>query len=262
MSGSDRHFEALLAAKDGLGPLPPQRPGTDGLLREFVAADTMVLAHLGQSLDGRIATESGHSAGLTGAADHRYMHRCRALADAVIIGAGTAHHDDPRLTVRLCPGRSPVRVVLDPERRLDPRLGVFSDGAGRTLLLVLPGRTLPARHGQAEVHAVERQLDGGYCPAATCGLLRRLGLRRLFIEGGGRTVSRFLAHGLVDRLDLCVAPVVLGSGRAAFRLPAIATVDGAWRADERSHELPPDRLYVLRPVGRERLFPGQTALPR
>ena len=75
---------------------------------------SFVLAHLAQSLDGRIATKSGASQWLTGAADLLHTHRLRALADAVIVGAGTVFQDDPRLTVRHCSGEQPVRVVLDP----------------------------------------------------------------------------------------------------------------------------------------------------
>ena len=94
-----------------------------------------VIGQIGQSLDGRIATEQGHSHYITGPADIRRLHRLRALVDAVIVGAGTVAADDPRLTVRQVEGRNPVRVVLDPNGRLDDDRAVFRDGAARTVVI-------------------------------------------------------------------------------------------------------------------------------
>ena len=74
----------------------------------------MVVAHLGQSLDGRVATVTGSSRFVTGPEDVRHTHRLRALFDAVLVGARTACIDNPRLTTRLVPGRQPARVIVDP----------------------------------------------------------------------------------------------------------------------------------------------------
>jgi diaminohydroxyphosphoribosylaminopyrimidine deaminase/5-amino-6-(5-phosphoribosylamino)uracil reductase len=95
----------------------------------------LVLAHLGQSLDGRLATVTGSSRFVTGPADLRHTHRLRALFDAVVVGAQTACVDDPQLTTRLVPGRHPTRIVLDPHSRLDPGLRVLNDGHAPTLLI-------------------------------------------------------------------------------------------------------------------------------
>jgi hypothetical protein len=80
--------------------------------------DPYFYAQVGQSLDGRIATPSGDAGEVSGPDGLCHLHRCRALADAVLVGVRTALGDDPRLTVRLVPGRSPARVVLDPRGRL------------------------------------------------------------------------------------------------------------------------------------------------
>ena len=95
--------------------------------------DGLTVAQIGQSLDGRIATTTGRSHYITGAGDILRLHRLRALVDAVVVGAGTIASDDPRLTVREVEGDNPVRVILDPDTRLDPTRQVFSDGAARTV---------------------------------------------------------------------------------------------------------------------------------
>ncbi|HET9019390.1 MAG TPA: RibD family protein, partial [Acetobacteraceae bacterium] len=117
-----------------------------------------VLGRIAQSLDGRIATASGASFWIGGEADRLHTHRLRALCDAVLVGAGTIATDDPQLTTRLCPGPSPVRVVLDTERRLRSGYRVFTDG-GRTLLVC--GAEGPARLGEAEAVRVARADRGG-----------------------------------------------------------------------------------------------------
>src|SRR5581483_374960 len=101
---------------------------------------SFVLAHLAQSLDGRIATMGGESQWLTGEADQHHTHRLRALADAVIVGAGTVRQDNPRLTVRHCSGDQPVRVVLDASLALPRERDVFCDGAAKTLVIAAADR--------------------------------------------------------------------------------------------------------------------------
>jgi riboflavin-specific deaminase-like protein len=201
-----------------------------------------VLAHLAQSLDGRIATSAGVSQWLTGEADLLHTHRLRALADAVIVGSGTVHHDDPRLTVRHCAGDQPVRVVLDPRLGLPPERHVFRDGATQTLVLAAADRVGgAARLGAAEVVGLPSTGEG-LAPAAVRAALAARGLYWLFVEGGGVTVSRFLAARALDRLQIAVAPVILGSGRPGLTLPEIADLGAALRPRMRRFALGADML--------------------
>jgi diaminohydroxyphosphoribosylaminopyrimidine deaminase / 5-amino-6-(5-phosphoribosylamino)uracil reductase len=192
------------------------------------AAKNLVVGHLGQSLDGRIATESGVSQFITGEQNVEHAHRMRALFDAVLVGARTVEEDDPRLTTRRVPGAHPTRVILDPSRRLGEARAVFRDEKAPTLLVCRASAAAGAtRHGAAEILAVEEDAGGDLPPARVVEALRRRGLGRIFIEGGGVTVSRFLREGVLDRLQVAVAPVILGSGRPAFSLPVIETLDDA-----------------------------------
>jgi riboflavin-specific deaminase-like protein len=217
-------WQALLT-----GDLPTLRQHADSPLVALYAPlcagrrdRPLVVGHLAQSLDGRIATAGGMSRWLSGSEDLLHTHRMRALSDAVVVGVNTVLHDDPQLTVRRCDGRHPVRVVIDPERRLDGRQRVFTDAAAPTLLLVAAGSAREGeRFGQAEVVPVERGTRG-LDPREICRVLARRGLHRLLIEGGGITVSRFLEAGALHRLQITVAPVILGSGRPAIVLPEIS----------------------------------------
>lgn len=185
-------------------------------LCEPVAHGSRILGHLGQSLDGFIATSSGDSTFVNDQENIRHLHRLRALHDAVIVGAGTVANDNPALTTRLVSGDHPVRVVLDPDRRLDPNLRVFTDGLSKTILVVAePADGSPA-HGQADVMAVECSDDGFDLPGLVEALAAR-GLRRLFVEGGGSTVTRFFDAGLLDRLQIAIAPVLIGAGTPGIR---------------------------------------------
>jgi len=181
----------------------------------------VTIGHLGQSLDGFIATHSGESQFVTGEENILHLHRMRALCDAVVVGAGTVAADDPQLTTRRVPGPSPLRVVLDPSRRLADHYKVFTDESAETLYICTDPsiRQDDKSMGRAEVLAVHDQ-PHGMDAAAVLKLLRERGCHRIFVEGGGVTVSMFLQADLLDRLQVAIAPLIIGSGRPAIRLPA------------------------------------------
>ena len=217
--------------------------------------DLVVVGQIGQSLDGRIATDSGHSQYINGPAGLDHLHRLRALVDAVLVGVGTALADDPQLTVRRVAGPHPARVVLDPNGRLASARKCLPPMACAVCWTADGTRcALPA---DVEVVALPA-VNGRIAPRDILAALAERGLRRVLIEGGADTVSRFLAAGCLDRLHVMVAPIILGSGRASFILPPIERADQALRMPMR-HQLDDEVLFDCDlsaqrvPVGRAKI---------
>jgi riboflavin-specific deaminase-like protein len=206
--------------------------------------DAFVVAHLGQSLDGRVATVTGASRFVTGPDDLRHTHRLRALFDAVVIGVQTANVDDPQLTTRLVPGRQPVRVVLDPRGRVLGQLRVLCDGRAPTIVVTARGAWPEPRTVAPHVEVVEVASDGDLLDLHdVITALRARGLTRIFIEGGGVTVSRFLQAGLLQRLHLAVAPKIFGSGTPALQLAPIEHMSQVLTTRCRRFALGTDMLF-------------------
>jgi diaminohydroxyphosphoribosylaminopyrimidine deaminase/5-amino-6-(5-phosphoribosylamino)uracil reductase len=221
------HPDALLAWTPGAGwasRLPPDDERSE-LLNLYLpvcsatSVRPMTIGHLGQSLDGFIATPSGDSQFVTGHDNLVHVHRMRALCDAVVVGAGTVAADDPQLTTRHVPGPNPLRVVFDPGRRLLPTFRVFTDGMAPTLYICARSRLESGEDhiGDSAIAGIDHDQPGD-AEAGVLRLLRARGCARVFVEGGGVTVSMFLEANLLDRLQIAIAPVLIGDGHPAIRL--------------------------------------------
>jgi riboflavin-specific deaminase-like protein len=213
-----------------------------GPLCAVAAGQSFAVAHLAQSLDGRIAALNGASRWISGEEDLCHTHRMRALADAVLVGAETVLHDDPLLTVRRCSGTHPVRVVIDPGRKLKAHHKVFTDRSTRTIVIAAADRHDDRDAPDVETIALPRA-GSVIAPQAIKAALAERGLYWLFIEGGGVTISNFLRAGCLDRLQITVAPVILGSGRPSITLPPIGEPGLGLRPQIRRLSLGADTLF-------------------
>lgn len=219
-------------------------PLARGVYAPMIARRTQgpfVLAQVGQSLDGRIATAAGHSHYVNGDAALVHLHRLRALADAVVIGASTAVLDDPQLTTRRVAGPSPVRVVLDPRGRVPSTARMF-DAAAPSLALRAAGRAAPAPGGGGAEEVLLPAAHGVFAPADVLAALADRGLHAVLVEGGGETISAFLRGGRLHRLHVLLAPLLIGPGREPFRLPAIERLAQARRFAMTAYPLGSDVL--------------------
>ncbi|HEX5415956.1 MAG TPA: RibD family protein [Chloroflexota bacterium] len=175
-----------------------------------------VTIHYAQTLDGRIATRSGHSQWIGGEASLRLAHELRAGHAAVMVGVGTVLADNPRLTTRLVAGPSPARVVVDSRLRLPLQAAVLQDNAAPTIIATT--RAAPAdRRGAiaalgARIVDVEPDENGRVDLASLVDRLAVEGLTSVLIEGGAGLITSALRQGIAERVLVCIAPKVVGAG--------------------------------------------------
>lgn len=174
-------------------------------LRAMRLQRPVVVLKFGVSLDGRIALPSGESQWITGSHARREAHRLRAELGAVLVGRGTVEQDDPLLTARIRGVKNqPLRVVLDPESKLQGDERMFGPEAETLRFTAQKARTahdvtVSTTNGRLDLEQVLRELW-------------ERGVTGLLVEGGAATAQRFLEDRLVDRIELFVAPILLGAG--------------------------------------------------
>jgi len=209
------------------------------------SAERLVVGHVGQSLDGQIATSAGASRYVTGPENITHMHRLRSLMDAVVVGAGTVELDDPELTTRLVSGDHPTRVVIDPKLRVAHARKLYRDGLAPTLIACQRGSGRAAGPPRVPLLELTSENELLSLPELLSALAER-GLGRVFVEGGGVTVSRFIQARCLDRLHVTVCPILIGRGRPGLSLPGVERLEQALRPATRRFTLGEDVLFDCR----------------
>lgn len=205
---SDRQWRAILSHRNSESPFQlnghAKIPSLEG--EYYKVLDTIknakikrpvVIAHIAQTLDGRIACVNGDSKWIGNKENLRHAHRMRALCDAVMVGNRTVTNDKPQLTVRHVEGKNPIKLLLE-------------------------GHTLCGNHYKKVCYLEKGNDHEAISWRGADDLLDSLfarGIRSVYLEGGGKTISYFLKEELVDRLQIHIAPIILGSGIASFSLP-------------------------------------------
>ncbi len=164
---------------------------TENLLRIFFPIifnykKNQYIAHIAQSLDGYIATESGESRYISGKKNLEHIHMLRAISDFIIVGANTYIEDNPKLTTRLVKGDSPKIFIFDPK-------GIIKE---------------------KDFQSNSTHLSGNH--KSFLQLIKSRKRSIIYIEGGGKTISYFIKKNLLDRLHVCLCPIIMGGGRASF----------------------------------------------
>ena len=144
------------------------------------------IGHIAQSLDGFIATESGESKYISDKKNLEHIHRLRAIADIIIVGANTYLEDKPKLTTRLVEGTNPDIYVFDPK-------GIIKKKDIKNKMTVLKSDFKPFK---AKLSKKMKAI--------------------IYVEGGGKTISYFLKNNILNKLHVCLCPIILGGGRVSF----------------------------------------------
>jgi GTP cyclohydrolase II len=255
-----RNLEYLHAKEARLGHVAPAGVPLDGdpigeatdvapLLGHAAAPSwrPYVVLKYAQTVDGRIATRRGEAKWISSEAERRISHGLRAACDAVLVGVGTAIIDDPQLTVRMVPGRSPLRVVLDSTLRVPSTARVLDDGAGT--VVITTERSSEERRAALRARAVGVHVADagprGVDLASALQTLRELGIGSLLVEGGARVITSFFAEKLVDRLVVGIAPTIMGTGIEAVGDLGVARVAESVHLTNRSvHQAGGDLLVA------------------
>jgi riboflavin-specific deaminase-like protein len=212
----------------------PCRDLNERFIRFIQTRVPFVTLKFAQTLDGRIATASGHSRWISSPASLKFAHALRAVHDGILVGSGTIVKDDPELTVRLVKGRHPVRLVVDTRLVLSMDAAVLKNqDKARTIV----GTTASAdrkklkelgRMGIETIivkHDPERHVD-------LRELLIELGRRNLssvLVEGGAAVITSVLRQQLADRVVAVVAPKIVGKGVEAVGDLGIRLMDDAMK---------------------------------
>jgi GTP cyclohydrolase II len=198
-----------------------------------------VLLKYAQTLDGRIATGTGDSQWISGEAERRVSHALRAACDAVLVGVRTVLRDDPRLTVRMVNGNSPMRIVLDSRLRTPLDANVL-DADAPTIVITTDESPVDKRRALAArdvgVRVVRSSAEGVDLKDAL-RVLRADGVRTLMVEGGSRVLTSLLAGRLADRLVASISARVVGAGTEAIGDLGIDRITDAIELTERSVHL-------------------------
>ncbi|MBP7231031.1 MAG: bifunctional diaminohydroxyphosphoribosylaminopyrimidine deaminase/5-amino-6-(5-phosphoribosylamino)uracil reductase RibD [Syntrophaceae bacterium] len=170
-----------------------------------------------QTLDGRIATATGHSQWISSPASLRFAHQLRAEHDAILVGAKTVFHDDPTLTVRLVRGRNPLRIVVDSKLDLSPDAKILQNLSQTPTLIATTQKASSERFRSltkagAELLTLPPDELGHVNLKKLLPMLAKRNISSVLIEGGGQIITSVLKDNLACRLVAVIAPKIIGKG--------------------------------------------------
>ena len=170
-----------------------------------------IFGHLAQTLDGYIATESGESRYISSIDNLEHLHMLRAISDVVLVGSNTVKFDNPKLTTRLVKGPNPMRVVIDKNDAIKNSCNLLKN-KDRKGFKIISDRLKP---NDKNIFLLPLKKDE-FRIADIISLLKSLGNKIIFIEGGGSIISHFYRKKFLNRLHLCISPILIGRGINSF----------------------------------------------
>ncbi len=190
----------------------------------------LVIAQIGQSIDGRIALNNGNSHYINNPKSIIYLHCLRSISDAIIVGSNTIKKDDPLLTTRKIKGKNPKRIIIDGSLSLNNKYKIFNDG-NENIIFTKSNKNIRLNNSTI-IRLKEKNFTKNFITQ-----IKKLKYKNILVEGGSKTISELINNKYIDILQFMIAPILIGSGINSLNLKEISNLNKAIRPKHIFNEL-------------------------
>ena len=190
----------------------------------------LVIAQIGQSIDGRIALNNGNSHYINNPKSIIYLHCLRSISDAIIVGSNTIKKDDPLLTTRKIKGTNPKRIIIDGSLSLNNKYKIFNDG-NENIIFTKSNKNIRLNNSTI-IKLKEKNFTKNFITQ-----IKKLKYKNILVEGGSKTISELINNKYIDILQFMIAPILIGSGINSLNLKEISNLNKAIRPKHNFNEL-------------------------
>ena len=190
----------------------------------------LVIAQIGQSIDGRIALNNGNSHYINNPKSIIYLHCLRSISDAIIVGSNTIKKDDPLLTTRKIKGTNPKRIIIDGSLSLNNKYKIFNDG-NENIIFTKSNKNIRLNNSTI-IRLKEKNFTKDLITQ-----IKKLKYKNILVEGGSKTISELINNKYIDILQFMIAPILIGSGINSLNLKEISNLNKAIRPKHNFNEL-------------------------
>ena len=190
----------------------------------------LVIAQIGQSIDGRIALNNGNSHYINNPKSIIYLHCLRSISDAIIVGSNTIKKDDPLLTTRKIKGTNPKRIIIDGSLSLNNKYKIFNDG-NENIIFTKSNKNIRLNNSTI-IRLKEKNFTKNLITQ-----IKKLKYKNILVEGGSKTISELINNKYIDILQFMIAPILIGSGINSLNLKEISNLNRAIRPKHNFNEL-------------------------
>lgn len=190
----------------------------------------LVIAQIGQSIDGRIALNNGNSHYINNPKSIIYLHCLRSISDAIIVGSNTIKKDNPLLTTRKIKGTNPKRIIIDGSLSLNNKYKIFNDG-NENIIFTKSNKNIRLNNSTI-IRLKEKNFTKNFITQ-----IKKLKYKNILVEGGSKTISELINNKYIDILQFMIAPILIGSGINSLNLKEISNLNKAIRPKHNFNEL-------------------------
>ena len=190
----------------------------------------LVIAQIGQSIDGRIALNNGNSHYINNPKSIIYLHCLRSISDAIIVGSNTIKKDDPLLTTRKIKGTNPKRIIIDGSLSLNNKYKIFNDG-NENIIFTKSNKNIRLNNSTI-IRLKEKNFTKNFITQ-----IKKFKYKNILVEGGSKTISELINNKYIDILQFMIAPILIGSGINSLNLKEISNLNKAIRPKHNFNEL-------------------------